>query len=344
MRRLCFACSPRRGAGALGMPLYGLSGGNHTLQTPFHIVGDGGEANLHARLCKPSPPHPAQAVASFPGPEYLLDPTTDTVDRLVPGIKACPDLGFVASPHTSGHDARLAAFGDDCLAEMVTAIRAVGINIAGISGNASGPAFPSLILAGVTATSSTRAGSASAPTCALKPWTAGRPLCLTQRPSPSSSLAEAMIVASTSVPFFTRIALFLSCALIASNRDLSRPWATRLRRKRTKAVRSGVGSEREKPQKRRNETRSSRACASFTSDRSYQIDNNAALNRASGGQAGSPWPRRIQRRALGRPAPSRPDRQGRQARNRPVGRPQIRRLPDQSDDGSSRTSIIRQRN
>ena len=96
--------------------LYGLSGRGYNLQTPFHIVGDGSEANLHACLCKPSPPHPAQAVVSFPCPKNLLDPTADTVDPLVPGIKACSHFGFVASPHTSGDDAQLATFGDDSLA------------------------------------------------------------------------------------------------------------------------------------------------------------------------------------------------------------------------------------
>ncbi|MCP1469573.1 hypothetical protein J3E64_001255 [Sphingobium sp. OAS761] len=45
----------------------------------------------------------------------------------------------------------------------------------------------------------------------------------------------------------------------------------------------------EKPQKRRNDVRSSSASANFMSDRSYQIDSNSALNIANGGQAGSPF-------------------------------------------------------
>ena len=48
--------------------------------------------------------------------------------------------------------------------------------------------------------SGTKAVVASAPTWALKPCTAPRPLRLTQRPSPSVSLAEAMIVASRGCP------------------------------------------------------------------------------------------------------------------------------------------------
>lgn len=59
-------------------------------------------------------------------------------------------------------------------------------------------------------------------------------------------------------------------------------------RKRTKAVRSGVGSEAENPQNRRKEARSSSASASFTSDKSYQTASSIALNNAGGGHAGSP--------------------------------------------------------
>jgi hypothetical protein len=116
----------------------------------------------------------------------------------------------------------------------------------------------------------------------------GRPLCLTQRASSSSSLADAMIVASTMVPVFTCTAFAFSWRVTASNRARSRPAATRALRKRTKAVRSGVGSVLEKPQNRRNEARSSSASASFTSDRSYQTDTSSPLNIASGGHAASP--------------------------------------------------------
>src|SRR5690606_1688186 len=98
-----------------------------------------------------------------------------------------------------------------------------------------------------------------------------------------------MRVASTNVPAFTRIGLALSWAVIRSNRTLSNSNATSALRKRTKAVRSGVGSDDENPQKRRNEERSSSASASFTSDRSYQTASSIALNSASGGQAGSPF-------------------------------------------------------
>ncbi len=87
---------------------------------------------MDACLCKPSPSHPAQTIASFPCAEDLLDPTADTVDGSVPSIKARLCLDFVASPHASGDNLGDAALGDDRPAKMVTAISAIGINIAGI--------------------------------------------------------------------------------------------------------------------------------------------------------------------------------------------------------------------
>lgn len=96
-------------------------------------------------------------------------------------------------------------------------------------------------------------------------------------------------VASTMVPAFTVMAFAVSWAVTASNNTRSREWPTNCRRKRTKAVRSGVASVPEKPQKRRNDARSSSASASFTSDRSYQTASSMALNIAKGGQAGSPF-------------------------------------------------------
>jgi len=97
-----------------------------------------------------------------------------------------------------------------------------------------------------------------------------------------------MVVASTNVPAFTRIALALNWAVTRSNSTLSSSSSTRALRRRTHVVRSGVGSKVETPQKRRNKLRSSSASANFTPDRSYPIDSSIALNSASGGQAGSP--------------------------------------------------------
>lgn len=157
-----------------------LSGSSRNLQAPFQIVGDGGQANLNAFLCKPSPSHLAQAVASFPCPEDFLDPAADTVDRLVPGIETCPDFGFVPAPHAGSDNAWRATLRDNCFAKMVASIGTVGINIAGIVRQCVRTSLAVIDVGGVMAISSTRAVSASAPTCALKPWTAGRPLCLTQ--------------------------------------------------------------------------------------------------------------------------------------------------------------------
>jgi hypothetical protein len=59
--------------------------------------------------------------------------------------------------------------------------------------------------------------------------------------------------------------------LTASNSTRSSPPRTSARRKRTNAVRSGVGSCAAKPQKRRKLARSSSASASVTSDSSCQV-------------------------------------------------------------------------
>ena len=97
-----------------------------------------------------------------------------------------------------------------------------------------------------------------------------------------------IIVASTSVPVLTVTAFDLSCIVTTSNSERSSLCATSSLRYLTKAVRSGVASFAENPQKRRNEARSSSASASFTSDKSYQIERSRALKMASGGLAGSP--------------------------------------------------------
>ena len=210
------------------------------------------------------------------------------MDRLVPCMELAQRFGFVAAPHAGGDDPGDPALCKNGIAEVTAAVGAIGKHLAGLSGKASGPALPSLILADVIETSSIRAVSASAPTWALKPWTARFPLCFTRRASSSSSLAGAMMVASTSVPVLTVTAFDLSCIVTASNRARSSLYATSSLRNLTKAVRSGVASFAENPQKRRKEARSSSASASFTSDRSYQIDRSRALNIACGGQAGSP--------------------------------------------------------
>jgi hypothetical protein len=177
------------------------------------------------------------------------------MDRLVPFFELAQRFLFVAAPHAGGDDPRYAALCAYGITEVIAAIGAVGKHLAGIVGQRFGARFP---------------------------------LCLTQRASSSSSLAEAMMVASTSVPVLTVIALDLSCAVTVVNSSRSSLWATSSLRKRTNAVRSGVASVPENPQKRRKEARSSSASASFTSDRPYQIERSRALNIASGGQAGSP--------------------------------------------------------
>jgi len=105
-----------------GRVVSSLSGGVNDLQTSLHVVGDGGEADLHGGLGKPAPAHASKTIASLPGAEDLLDPATDAMDRLVPGIETCQGFGFVAPPHGGSDDARSAAFGAHRIAEMVSPI------------------------------------------------------------------------------------------------------------------------------------------------------------------------------------------------------------------------------
>src|SRR3954452_20099563 len=101
-------------------------------------------------------------------------------------------------------------------------------------------------------------------------------------------LAEGISVASTNVPVRTTTPLAVSCAVMAANSVRSSPRCTSSARKRTKAVRSGVGSFTAKPQNRRKLARSVNASSSFTSDRSCQTANNMPLKRLRGGQPASP--------------------------------------------------------
>ena len=47
-------------------------------------------------------------------------------------FRANLNFRFIASPHSSGHNARRSTFGTNRLAKMVTTIGTVGINVAGI--------------------------------------------------------------------------------------------------------------------------------------------------------------------------------------------------------------------
>jgi len=85
-----------------------------------------------------------------------------------------------------------------------------------------------------------------------------------------------------SVAVLTVTAFDWSCMVTVLNSARSRLWKASSLRNLTKAVRSGAASIAENPQKRRKEARSSSASASFTSDRSHQMDRSRALDIAKG--------------------------------------------------------------
>src|ERR1700730_15665331 len=150
---------------------------------------------------------------------------------------------------------------------------------------------------------------ARAPACGASPT---RLLCRPWKPS-RSRLRRSVFLCARRRPFFQDRARLLQrghdrasarqaggesarrpCARASPRRGKSRKSGgssarpKRHRRKRTKAVRSGVAPSREKPQKRRKLVRSESASASITSERSYQVASNSALNIERGGQAFSP--------------------------------------------------------
>ncbi len=61
--------------------------GRENVHGAFRNVGDGGEMDLDGGFGEAAPSQSAQAVASLPGSENLLDPAAHAMDRLVPCVK-----------------------------------------------------------------------------------------------------------------------------------------------------------------------------------------------------------------------------------------------------------------
>lgn len=98
----------------------------------LEIVGYGGEVDLNGRFSEATPWHSPQTVAAFPGPENLLDPGANAMDRLVPGIETSVRVGFVAAPQAGGNDTGNSTPGSHRVAEMRAAIRTVGEHLSGV--------------------------------------------------------------------------------------------------------------------------------------------------------------------------------------------------------------------
>ena len=135
-------------------------------------------------------------------------------------------------------DARLAAFRMNSVAKMRSPISAVGEHLPRIVGK-SRRTRPAIVDAGRRDLGCflDQRGVGVGADMRFETMNGGLALRFTQWPSSSSLLAETMIVASTSVPVLTLIALALSWPVISSNSDLSNAQTDNALRKRTKAVR-----------------------------------------------------------------------------------------------------------
>ncbi len=137
----------------------------------LELAGDGSEMNLDGGFGKTSPSYSAQAIASLPCPEDLLDPAAHAMDRLIPLAELLQRFLLVAAPRASGDDPGNAALCTNGIAKVIATTGAVGKPPAGVIGACFRAclAVIDILLADVTETSSTNAVSASAPACALKP-------------------------------------------------------------------------------------------------------------------------------------------------------------------------------
>lgn len=107
----------------------------------LEIVGDGGEVDLDGGFGETSPSHSAQAVASLPCPEDLLDARAHAMDRLIPFMELAERFSFVAAPHAGGDDPGSAALCQHGITKMIAAIGAVGKHLTGIVGQGIGICF-----------------------------------------------------------------------------------------------------------------------------------------------------------------------------------------------------------
>jgi len=167
----------------------------------LEVVGDGGEVDLGG-VGETSPSHPSKAVTALPGSEDLLDPATHAMDRLISFMKLAQDFLFVTAPHAGGDDPRNAAFRTDSvteITEMIAAIGAVGKHLTRIVGQGFRACLAVIDIGGCDREFLDQRRIGIGANVGLGPCTARFPLCFTQRASSSSSLAEAMMVASTGV-------------------------------------------------------------------------------------------------------------------------------------------------
>ncbi|AQS86607.1 hypothetical protein AA101099_0615 [Neoasaia chiangmaiensis NBRC 101099] len=128
------------------------------------------------------------------------------LDGVVPGLQAGKRFLFVASPHRRCGNAERATFRPDRVAEMIVTIGTVGENLARIGGH-DVRTCASIVDVGWRyrdPLDQSRRGIGA--DIGLETMHGLGPLCFTQRASPSCSVCDAMIVASTIVPVLIQIA------------------------------------------------------------------------------------------------------------------------------------------
>ena len=130
------------------------------------------------------------------------------MDRSVPGPKPSLRFLFGASPDAVGDNARCAAFGADGAAEMRSPVGTVGEDLAGMVGQRRRTGMSVVHIGRGDRNLLDQRRVRIRADMDLEP--VDHPPAFVLDPAPSSSLADAMIVTSTSVPILTVTAFALS--------------------------------------------------------------------------------------------------------------------------------------
>ena len=252
---------------------------------PFDVVSNGRKMNLQLCFGKAHPSHGAKTIAAFPGAKNFFNARPDRPQRAIVRFERFREQPAMAL----AQELRGPALRFDGLFGRERIIGLVAIDLTRIIGNDRGRDIDIGLVGRRRLDLSDDSRVLVGGDMGLIAMCGRTAFMLNPGRFLSPLLAEPITVASISVPLRIVAPFCSRSRAIAAKRLLSSPCATSARRKRTKAVRSGVASSREKPQKRRKLARSESASAKATSERSCQVASNSALNIAKGGQAFSPF-------------------------------------------------------